>query len=139
MALLLVLILYFNAPPAYASLNGAYPYPYRPNPAQIEAAEWLRLHTKPESNIATDGVIIDKTVRWIRTIAQRNVYESYKREKWSVHYGNLTNNYYFVDYNDLILTRNEEGIGQLQAYEAAKFQNQTPLYNKNNIRIYRAK
>ncbi len=139
---IILMIAIFNYGNASPMLKEAYPQPYRINPEQYQASEWLLDNTQERDNIITYGTLFDKVSRWMRSISQRNIYQNSEKKAWERYYGNLTDNYVMIDYSDLSLigAQGAEGISQLTALEKTLQddpQSYTLVYNQPKIHIYK--
>ncbi len=128
----IVLALLVNGVSAYGVLNDMQHSIGRINPYQYQAAEWIR------QNIAEDAHILDigtvgfqnyaAKVKWLNVLSQRHfIIDDPQR--------NLTN-YVLIDYSDAILLNNQEYANAIRQMEMG-FGNMTPIYNQNNIRVYK--
>jgi hypothetical protein len=110
----------------------------RINPYQYEAAEWVKDNLPYEVDIYDFGTLgfqnYAAKVKWLGVLAQRHFIVDNGQED--------TVDYVFIDYTDGIFLK-QAGQGGADNYLAAiqqfeqQFQNSTPLYNKNNIRVYK--
>jgi hypothetical protein len=122
----------------------------RLTPEQLDAAVWLKDNT-PENSIVYDvgtfGVMSQSgyaKTRWLLAASQRHV---------GIFYGQFLNathvrgspSYFIFDYSDLLPLANSQYSSQFlpqlqkaQEIEHQMFANATPLYEKNNIKVYNA-
>lgn len=130
--LFFILAISVNGQTTYKILNQQQYSIGRINPAQYEAAEWIRANLPEEADIYGVGPFgyqyFGAKIKWLMVLSQRHFLIS-NREI------NLTD-YVFLDYTDALLLRNQDYINALQSFEK-NFQNLTPIYNKNNIRVYK--
>lgn len=141
-ALIIIFILLFfnfNLKSSFDILDNAYPSPYRMNLYQYEAALWMEDNIPEDSFIFDKGTLVQKTIRFIRSVSHRYITESAKELEWqrSVHQNEtieLTHN--FVDYSELAMLGMKKEIDALQQWENSNLGNLTPIYDKDYIRIY---
>jgi hypothetical protein len=140
--LIIIFVLFFfnfNLKSSYRILNDAYPFPYRINPSQYDAALWMK-ENLPENGIVNNiGTLVQKTKRYIRSISHMYMLEhendlNQKRD-W-VKDPSLEMSYFFVDYSELAMFGMQKEADTLQQWENTNLGNFSPIYNKNNIRIY---
>ena len=67
-------------------------------------------------------------IKWFGVLSQRHFVVEDKEIS--------STDYVLVDYTDALLLKNQDYANFLQNYEAS-FQNSTPVYNKNNVRLYK--
>ncbi len=131
-ALFLILAVSINGKSAYGVLKGMEYSISRINPYQYEAAEWIKGNMGAEENIYDIGTFgytyYGGKIKWMSSLAQRHFIMD---DRWR----NITN-YIFIDYTDALLLRDQNQINALQQIEG-NFENLTPLYNKNNIKVYK--
>jgi len=121
-----------NGESAYNVLKGMQNSIGRINPMQYDAAEWIRLNLPEEADVYDVGTFgyqnYATKIKWMMALSQRHfVINDYEL--------NLTD-YVMVDYSDALLLRNQDYVNVLQNFEQ-RFRNLTPIYNKNNIRVYK--
>jgi hypothetical protein len=110
----------------------------RINLYQYEAAEWITDNLPYEADIYDFGTLgfqnYAAKIKWLGVLAQRHFIVDDGQE--------ATVDYVFIDYTDGIFLK-QAGQGEADNYLAAiqqfeqQFQHLTPLYNKNNIRVYK--
>jgi len=140
-----ILIINSNGKAAYETLRGAYGGPLqRINRHQYEAAEWMNKNLELEDDIFdvfTWLIVRDlNNIIWIQTIAQRHI------RGVKLPWQNTTlegkdefqhdANYVLVDYSKLVIANAMAEINKMQEWEKTFLQNETLVYDKNNIRIY---
>tara|TARA_Y100000310_G_C20694831_1_gene824873 strand:+ start:2982 stop:4580 length:1599 start_codon:yes stop_codon:yes gene_type:complete len=136
---LLVFIFQTKSPEALQTLEGAYSSLGRMTQQQYEFAEWLRLSDIPQDAfIYNRGTITYPKVRWQLSVSNRHIAQWYGKMRNDTY---LTGKQYFIaDYSDLrYLTQNAQyaqKLKDLQNFEIKNFENQVPLYNKDDIRLY---
>jgi hypothetical protein len=132
---------------AYETLSTAYNNPLqRPNKHQFEAAEWMHENLEPTDDVFDVYTwLIERNLNnriWIQTIAQRqvngvklpwqnNTYEGLD----GVYYHDA--NYVLVDYSRLIIANAQSQIMTLRQWEDQFMENESLVYDKNDIRIYK--
>jgi len=127
--LFFVLALTYNFKPAYNQLKEAYSGIIRVTPVQYETAEWLKENIPENSNVSTVGVLIMQKDRWIRYISWRYVH-AYKDT------GPRPSHMLF-DYSDFMAIGDTNQIEQVALFEKQIMENNTLVYNKNNIKVYK--
>jgi len=131
-ALFLILAIFVNGKSAYQTLNGMQYSIGRINPQQYEASEWIRSNLDEKADIYDIGTLgyqnFAAKVKWLGVLSQRHFIVNDNEI-------NLTD-YVFLDYTDALLLRNQDYVNSLQNFEK-NFQSMTPVYNKNNIRVYK--
>jgi len=131
-ALFLILAINVNGKSAYTTLNGMQNSIGRINPMQYEAAEWIKTSLPEKADVYVFGTVgyqyFSGKIKWFGALSQRGFITSNSNINSS--------NYIIVDYTDAILLRNQDYINLIQNFEK-KFENSTPIYNKNNIRVYK--
>ncbi|MEM3127028.1 MAG: DUF6541 family protein [Candidatus Woesearchaeota archaeon] len=125
--IILILILFFNAPQAYSSLKNAQPLPYRITHEQLELAEWLNNNVPEKGEIGYIGTTSLSKIKWLRQLSQRFV----KRQETS----DTIPNFIIIDGSDLGYLNAQNELQQLKQIEQSF--NLTPIYNKNNIKVYK--
>lgn len=130
--LFLVLAVSVNGKSAYNVLNGMQYSIGRINPAQYEAAEWIRSNLPEDVNIYDIGTLgfqnFAAKIKWLGVLSQRH----FIVDKNGI---NLTD-HVFIDYTDALLLNDQNYINVLQSYEQS-FRNLTPIYDRNNIKVYK--
>jgi len=133
--LFLVLAVNFNARQAYSNLSSAYPGILRLNEAEYEAATWLR-DLPEDKGVRIAGTLVAAKKKWIGFLAYKVPiydYETLSGEKSpDINY----TNYFFVDYTDALAIGRQDVAAAIAEWEKSMLENKTPLYNKNNIRVY---
>lgn len=130
--LFIILVFSFNFNPAYSTLKSSYSEYNgiaRITKPQYEVSEWVRNNLPMEANISTAGVLSMQKDRWMRFIAMRYIYE-YKENAPHA-------DYMIIDYSDFGAIGNTQAIQQLALLEKEKMANNTLVYNKNNIKVYK--
>lgn len=146
-ALIVVLTVVYNIPPAYSTLEQAYSSPIaRLNPAQIEVSEWLRQNTPEDQNVSIIGPPqqLMQKVWWIAAYSQRIghyfegflVWNSYKDKPEIARY-HLLNDVIVMDYSDIALLSDQRLVEQWLAFEKQTLVNYSLLYSRGNIRVYK--
>jgi len=131
-ALFIVLAVSVNGKSAYDVLKSQQNSIGRINPWQYETAEWLKSNTDEMSDIYDCGTLgfqnYAAKIKWFGVLSQRHFVVEDKEIS--------STDYVLVDYTDALLLKNQDYANFLQNYEAS-FQNSTPVYNKNNVRLYK--
>lgn len=127
--LFFVLVLAYNFKPAYNQLKDAYSGIIRITPVQYETAEWLKKNIPEDANVSTVGVLIMQKDRWLRYISWRYIYP-YKETA-------PTPTYMLFDYTDFMGIGDTNKIEQIASFEKHIMENNTVVYNKNNIKVYK--
>ncbi len=114
------------------SLEGAYKSIIaRANPSQHALSTWLRGSEVPDdADMFHMGALSLAKTRSIYMMGHRYMGTS---AGGSLDEKNFT--YIVMDYSDLLLIGNRDGLNQLQSFEMS-LANNTLLYNKDNIRVY---
>jgi hypothetical protein len=147
--LVVALILIYNAPQAYSTLNKAYDSPLlRLSPAQIEVSEWLKNEIPEDQNVSiagTPGQLFQK-IWWMSSFSHRTsfyfegfcTWKTYASNREQAVKNTVFNDVMVFDYTDILLlsdrTSAEKWFEVEQKYFAAHIK---PVYDKNNIRIYK--
>ncbi len=130
-ALFFVFVLLYNFNPVYDQLKEAYSGISRVTPVQYEAAVWIKDNLPDEANVLTLGPLMTQKIRWMRYISWHYMYDE----------GEVIPTHIVLDYSDLILLQNDPGfrqrLEQLNQYEQENLQDKVPVYNKNNIKVYK--
>ncbi len=130
-ALFLILAVSINGKSAYETLGGMQYSVGRINPAQYEAAEWIRNNLPQNADIYDFGTLgyqyYGGKVKWLGVLSQRHFVVEDREINQT--------DYVFVDYSDVLLLKSQEYANLIQNFETS-FQNLRPVYNNNNIRIY---
>ncbi len=121
----MLLILSFNATAAYKSLKSSQQVPYRITNEQLELVSWINENTPEKAVIGDIGTITLPKVKWLRQLSHRFVQQAKE---------GVTINYLIIDYSDFYYLNAQNEINQLRQIEASI--NATPIYNKNNIKVY---
>jgi len=128
----LIFAVFINGRSAYDVLKGQQFSIGRTNIAQYEAAEWIRSNLPEQADIYNLGTLgyqnFGAKIKWLGVLSQRHFIINNDQI-------NLTD-YLLIDYSDALSLRNQDYINALQNFER-NFQNLTPIYNKNNIRVYK--
>lgn len=131
-ALFLILAVSVNGASAYNVLNGMQYSIGRINPAQYEAAEWVMANLEENADIYDIGTLgyqnFAAKIKWLGVLSQRH----FIINDFEIN----STDYVFLDYSDALLLGNKAYISSLQNFEN-NFQNMTPIYNKNHIRVYK--
>ncbi len=128
----ILLTIFVNGTSAYEVLKSQQHSIGRITPVQYEVAEWVRHNLPEKAGIYAVGTLgyqnFAAKIKWLMVLSQRHflVDESTLN----------TTEYVFMDYSDAIALGNQGYVDALRQYES-QFQNLTPLYNKNNIRVYK--
>lgn len=151
-AVLVISLVMTSGKAAYSSLKDAYPGIARVTPAESEFAEWLG------ANVPEKSYIYDPTtrimgqwryakIRWMLAISQRHIgTNDFGTISDTGHgYVDKDNVYFLFDYSDAALLASspdyrqqaEALASQLQQVEVSMFNGASPLYDTNNIRLYR--
>ncbi len=129
--LFLILAISINGKSTYDVLKSQQYSIGRINPSQYEAAEWVRGNIEENADIYGIGTLgyqyFGAKIKWLGVLSQRHfILDNDKL--------NMTD-YIFLDYTDASLLKNQDYINTLQNIEAKL--NWSPLYNKNNIKVYK--
>ena len=131
-ALFLILAVSVNGKSAYEVLKSQQYSIGRVNPAQYEASEWIRNSLGEKADVYGIGTLgyqnFAAKIKWLGVLSQRHFVVNDDEVSSA--------DYIFLDYTDALLLRNQDYIDALQNFEK-NFQNATPVYNKNNIRVYK--
>jgi len=113
------------------SLDEAYQGIVRLNPSQYELTGWLT-NTPENENLYHMGALSSAKTRWIWMRGQRFIatFPDHKIEDYNI-------SYFIVDYSDLALIGHKEGLAQLQEWEKQNMINNTIVYEKDYIRVYK--
>ena len=115
------------------SLKNAYQGISRINPQQYELAQWLKDGGVPEDSAMYHlGAVSLAKTRWLWMVGQRAIRSS-DREKMSDF--NIT--HVIVDYSDFALIGRQDAVNQLQDWEMKNTANQTKIYDKDYIKVYK--
>ncbi len=136
-AVFLVLAITVNGKSAYDVLSSQKYSIARINPWQYEAADWLRSNSEESAQIYDVGTFgyqnYAAKIKWLGVLSQRHfIVNDYELN---------STGYVFLDYTDGIILKNnnypdaDSYLAALQNFE--KGINATPIYNKNNIRVYK--
>ena len=141
--LFVVLILQVKAPEVNQTLSSAYGGLGRLTPQQIEAANWILNSDIPEGAfIYNEGTITFPKARWFLALSNRHVAQWYgaRRNLSTIPY-DPGEEYFIFDYSDLAYLQDNPQyaaeIKKAQDLEEHNFKGVRPLYNANNIRIYK--
>ena len=130
-ALFLILAVSINGKSAYEVLKSQQNSIGRISQPQYEAAEWIREKLPAKAGIYDYGTLgfqnFAAKIKWLLVLSQRHFIVGNDQL-------NMTN-YVFVDYTDAIALGNQNYFNAIKNFEM-QFQNATPIYNKNNIRVY---
>jgi hypothetical protein len=142
-----ILIITSTGTAAYQNLRGAYAHPFqRLNPSQYEAAEWIKQNTKMDDEVFdTFSFLISRdlnTVIWLQVIAQRQIRGvklpwQNNNESGLEDVCNHDATYALMDSSRLVMANAQAEINKMQGWEQKNLNNETLIYNKDNIRIYR--
>ncbi len=124
--LFLVFLLSVNAPPMIRIMKDMRLSIGRITPVQLEAADWMLNNLPEKARLINYGTLGGAKVKWLNVLAAKQFITDPDSQDKPTHL--------MLDYSDLTLIRSTDGIEQLQALEN-QF-NATPIYNKNNIRVY---
>ncbi len=132
---LIAVVIFFgitvNAQSAYMVLSGMQHSIGRINPAQYEAAEWIRQNIPQDADIYDVGTLgyqnYAAKIKWMGVLSQRHFIVNDGQEN--------TTDYVVVDYSDAKLLRNQQYIDAISAMERP-FGNSTPVYNRQDIKVY---
>jgi hypothetical protein len=125
------------------TLGQAYGSISRITPQQLEFALWLHDNT-PENSIMYDlGTLTYAKTRWLLASSQRYI-DQYHGSFNNASYVKDSPAYFIFDYSDIQLLVNSQQyhdqflaqMNQMQQTEQQIFQNITPVYNQNNIKVY---
>jgi len=120
---IIILILIFNASNSYQKLNSAFKDTERITKEQLEMTDWLRNNLPRDATISDFGTITLAKIKWLRQLSQRFVIQNPENP-----------NYLLIDLSDLYSINAVQQIQSLESQE--KSLNLTPIYDKNNIRVY---
>ncbi|MBI3027438.1 glycosyltransferase family 39 protein [Candidatus Woesearchaeota archaeon] len=128
----LALAVSINGKSAYDVLKSQQYSIARINNAQYESAEWIRINLPENADIYDFGTFgyqnYAAKIKWLMALSQRHFIISGSEL-------NMTD-YIFIDYTDALALRSQNYLGMVQNFES-NLQNQTPIYNKNNIKVYK--
>ncbi len=153
--LLVVIILISSARVAYDGLKYSYPEPIRISPVQFSFAEDV-LSKLPEKAFIYDAVLPGDIgqwyrqlrypkMRWMLAVSQRHVSRDWPLTNGMV--ADIRETYYLFDYSDIAKFAASADPGtqqlgialgqQLYSIEAQLFNGSQPVYNADNIRLYK--
>ena len=131
-ALFIALAISINGASAYEVLKSQQNSIGRINPYQYGAAEWIRNNLPYETDIYDFGTLgfqnYAAKIKWMGVLSQRHFIVNDGEED--------TIDYVIVDYTDAMLLNNQEYLSAIGQFET-QFQNATPLYDQDNIRVYK--
>ncbi|MBS3105496.1 glycosyltransferase family 39 protein [Candidatus Woesearchaeota archaeon] len=131
-ALFLILAVSVNGKSTYGVLKGQQYSIGRINPAQYEAAEWLRSNVEEKADIYNIGTLgyqyYGAKIKWLGVLSQRHFIINAEEIN--------STDYIFLDYTDALLLRDQNYANALQNVEK-NFQNASAIYNKNSIKVYK--
>ncbi|MFH1182168.1 MAG: DUF6541 family protein [Candidatus Woesearchaeota archaeon] len=137
-----VILVFTLGAAAKENLSQAYGGIGRITPQQLELAEWLHSNTAENSMIYDLGTSSYPKIRWLLASSQRYI-NQYYGSFVNASYAKDSPSYFIFDYSDLQLLVNSQyrdqflpQLNQAQQAEQAMFANITPVYDKNNIRVY---
>jgi hypothetical protein len=140
-----IIIVFSLGTASYQRLGQVYSGISRITPEQLDMALWLKDNTPENSMVYDLGTLSYAKTRWLLASSQRYInlfYGTYSNQS----YAKDSPSYFIFDYSDLQLLANSQygqqflpQLQQTQQAEQAMFANITPIYDKNNIRIYNAK
>lgn len=135
------------------NLSNAYPEVARITPVQYEASEWINANTPIDAAIYVKGPITYAKIRFFQSLSQRfmsDTKDGFIKTNELIENANknfsrndklLSPDYVLLDYSDLALLQSspeyKQKIDGMMQYEKEVLANNTPVYNKNNIRLYR--
>jgi len=142
-----IVIINSTAKAGYNTLSTAYSNPLqRINVYQYTAGEWMKNNLKPDDDVydAFSSLIFRdiNNVMWLQSIAQRQI-RGVKlpwQNNTSPGLETLINHdatYVLVDYSRLVIANAGAEATTMQNWEKEFMQNETLVYNKDNIRIYK--
>lgn len=144
-----VLIAFTLGKQAYSTLNNSYSGYYRTTQPQFQAAEWIREHLPENAALFTvglppdmpHGVISYPKMRWYLALSQR-YFGSVSNDKTLPAFYEMVKGldieyYLMFDYTDMMALGLKDHMNALQAIELKNFENQSPVYDQNNIRVYK--
>lgn len=146
--LFIILIINSTAKAGYDTLKNAYSNPLqRINIYQYEAAEWM------QKNLNSDDDVYDvfssliyrdlNNIIWFQSIAQRQIrgvklpWQNNTSPGLEESIFNHDATHVLVDYSRLVIVNAQAEANKMLDWEKTYMQNETLIYNKNNIRIYR--
>ena len=122
-----------NGKMAYSVLKGMENSPQRITPAQFEAAEWIRLNVPEEANIYDVGTLgfeyFSGKVKWFGALTQRRIIINDHEIPLA--------NYIVIDYSDGMMLGNQQYLQAINTFEQTNFANATPVYNSEQIKVYK--
>ncbi|MBI1935302.1 glycosyltransferase family 39 protein [Candidatus Woesearchaeota archaeon] len=131
-AVFLVLAVSVNGASAYKILKGQENSIARINPAQYEAAEWIKANLPENADVYTYGTLgfqnYAAKIKWLGVLSQRHFIVSNDEI-------NMTD-YLFIDYTDASALRDQNYANAIQNFEK-NLQNSTNVYSKNGIKVYK--
>ena len=129
--LFLILAILINGVSAYDVLKSQQNSIGRINPAQYEVAEWIRANLPLEADVYDVGTLgfqnFAAKIKWLGVLSQRHFIVDEPEIN--------STDYVLLDYTDALALRDQNYINFIQNFEG-NFQNVTPLYNKNYIKVY---
>ncbi|MFH1317239.1 MAG: DUF6541 family protein [Candidatus Woesearchaeota archaeon] len=130
----IILAIIYNIIPSISMLNTFYESPLsRLNPFQFEVSQWLTANTDKDDVILDLGTSSLAKQRWMQYISQRH-FNGINIEELEQ---GIPNTHVIYDYSDLVLMGDRNTFDQLVSNEQQNFNNSQPIYNKENIRVYR--
>jgi hypothetical protein len=155
-ALLAVFVLVFVfaiAKPQYSSLQHQYEGISRITPVQIEAAKWINKNLPEDAVVYNYGTLTYGKKRFMLAFSHRYIDNFHGEivngsivnpEHWSFLEDYNTSYYFMFDYSDLAVLAAvpqysqsaQQQIQRMQAFELQQFSNKTPVYDKNQVRVY---
>ncbi len=123
---------------AYDQLAKAYKFPpMRISDAQVEAAGWLKENTLEAETIFYLGPYVYRKKKWIRAIAQRQIWFTAGHGVSEINKVDLNKDYFVIDYTDLILINSRQEIDILKEFEEKILVNRQKIYDRNGIKVYK--
>lgn len=137
-ALILYLAISTIGVAGYNQLNNAYKTPpMRVSSQQIEAGEWLKENTLETDTIFYLGPYVYGKKKWIRAIAQRQIWFTVGQGASEINKVDLDKDYFVIDYTDLILINSQQEISILKEFEEKILANRQKIYDRNGIKVYK--
>ncbi len=128
--------IFVNGKFAYSALNGAYGGVGRMNTEQYQAAEWMKENLPEGTNVTDVGVISLKRAYWIQGVSFR-IQTPFAPKTENFPTRDEMEQYVLMDYSDLIRMGRKDIAEQILSWERLNLANDTLLYDRNNLRVYK--
>ncbi|HIH38484.1 hypothetical protein J4460_02095 [Candidatus Woesearchaeota archaeon] len=126
----------WNAQPALARLQSANDPLSRVNPAEYDAMNYLQMNIPEDAVYLSAGTAVYPVKKWMYILAQRSAAYDSNLIGTEHEFANLSS-YVVVDYSQLVMLGRQDVAQQLIGWEQQTLQNDTLLYNQENIRVYK--